>query len=46
MDNQNINVDPKAGFFSKSYLKHIAVFLGLILLVGGSYFVWDGYCRF
>jgi hypothetical protein len=43
MDNQNTNIDPRAGFFSKSYLKHIAAFLGLIVLVGGSYFVWDGY---
>jgi hypothetical protein len=40
---QNTNIEPRAGFFSKSYLKHIAAFLGLILLVGGSYFVWDGY---
>jgi len=40
---QNTNIESKAGFFSKSYLKHIVAFFGLILLVGGSYFVWDGY---
>jgi len=43
MDNQNINLEPKAGFFSKSYLKHIAALLGLIVLAGGSFFVWNGY---
>ncbi|MDO8464226.1 MAG: hypothetical protein Q7S46_03095 [Gallionella sp.] len=43
MDNQNMNLEPKAGFFSKSYLKHIVGLLGLIALVGGSFFVWDGY---
>ena len=43
MDNQNMNLGPKTGFFSKSYLKHIVALLGLIALVGGSYFVWGGY---
>ena len=43
MDNQNMNLEPKAGFFSKSYLKHIAGLLGLIALVGGSFFVWSMY---
>lgn len=42
MENNNINTEPKK-FFSKSYLKHIVGFFGLIVLVGGSYFVWDGY---
>lgn len=38
-----MNLEPKAGFFSKSYLKHIAGLLGLIVLVGGSFFVWSMY---
>lgn len=42
INNQNTNTESKK-FFSKSYLGHIAGFLGLIVLVGGSYFVWDGY---
>ena len=32
MENQN-----------RSYFKHVAAFLGLLILIGGSYFVWDGY---
>lgn len=43
MDDQNMNVESRAGFFSKSYLKHTAAFFGLILLVGGGYFIWNGY---
>lgn len=43
MDDQNMNIESKAGFFSKSYLKHIAVLLGLIFLVGGGFFIWAGY---
>ena len=38
-----MNIEPKAGFFSKSYLKHIVGLLGLIVLAGGSFFVWNGY---
>lgn len=38
-----MNLGPKASFFGNGYLKHFAAFLGLILLVGGSYFVWDRY---
>lgn len=37
-----MSAEPKK-FFSKSYLGHISAFLGLIVLVGGGYFVWDGY---
>jgi len=43
MEDQNTNTKLKEGFFTKSYLRYIAAFLGLIVLVGGSYFVWDGY---
>ena len=43
MEDQNTNIKLKEGFFTKSYLRYIAAFLGLIVLVGGSYFVWDGY---
>ncbi len=28
---------------NRSYFKHVAAFLGLLILIGGSYFVWDGY---
>jgi len=28
---------------NKSYFKHVVAFLGLIIVAGGSYFVWDGY---
>ncbi len=42
INNQNMNTEPSK-FFSKSYLKHITGFFGLIVLVGGSFFVWNGY---
>lgn len=43
MKDQNTNIESRGGFFTKGYLKKLALFLGFILLVGGSYWTWNGY---
>ncbi len=45
MDNQNSsNSANNAGWWNKySYAKHVAIFFGVLLIVGGGYFVWGNY---